>query len=63
MHKALGTRENSITTVIKEFADPVRHGNWLGCKPTTTAQRNEMLVLTRDILDRYLRYRAGTTGS
>ena len=54
MHAALGTSRQRIEAAIKEFADPVRHGNWFSLKPTTSSQRNEMLLLTRDALDRYL---------
>lgn len=55
MHAALGTSRRQIEAVVKEFADPVRHGNWFSLKPTTSGQRNEMLLVTRDALDRYLR--------
>jgi len=60
MHTALGTSRQTIEAVVKDFADQVRHGNWFSFRPTTSAQRNEMLLLTRDILDRYLRH-AGTS--
>jgi len=56
MHAALGTDRQGITTTIKEFADPVRHGNWVKAKPTDRFIRWRMLVLTRDILVRYLDY-------
>lgn len=55
LHQALGTTHEEIDAVVKDFADPVRHGNWSEFKPTTADDRNKMLQLTRDILARYLR--------
>lgn len=54
MHAALGTDRASITSVIKDYADPVRHGNWINAKPTNRLLRWKMLELTRDILRKYL---------
>jgi hypothetical protein len=54
MHQALNTCRDAITTTIKNFADPIRHGNWASAKTTTANQRWEMLVLTREILRKYL---------
>jgi len=54
MHEALGTNQQLITTTIKQYADPVRHGNWVNAKPTDKFIRWRMLSLTRDILKRYL---------
>ena len=28
MHTALGTDRTAITSTIKDYADPIRHGNW-----------------------------------
>lgn len=56
MHAALGTDRTAITATVKVFADPVRHGNWLGAKPTNAVERWQMLSLTRDVLVRYLDY-------
>jgi hypothetical protein len=56
MHRVLRTDRDQITVVIKDFADPVRHGNWAAARVTNGAQRLAMLVLTRDILARYLDY-------
>jgi hypothetical protein len=56
MHAALGTEEETITKVVKVYADPVRHGNWAAAKATDTSTRMQMLSLTRDILNRYLDY-------
>jgi len=56
MHAALGSNRDEITTTIKHFADPVRHGNWLNAKPTNKFERWKMLSLTRDILVKYLDY-------
>jgi hypothetical protein len=56
MHAALQTDRSIIDDQIKGFADPIRHGNWGAARPTTAAQRNAMLVLTRDILYRYLEH-------
>lgn len=33
-HKVLGTDRNSITSVVKDYADPMRHGSWIEAKPT-----------------------------
>lgn len=54
MHTALGTNRDAIISTIKEYADPVRHGNWIDAKPTDKFIRWRMLVMTRDILMRYL---------
>ena len=54
MHKALGTSRDEITTTIKDFADPIRHGSWPAMRSTDNALRWKMLILTRDILRRYL---------
>ena len=61
MHAALGSNRDAITTTVKDFADPVRHGNWLNAKPTNKFERWKMLSLTRDILVRYLDYAQSTT--
>jgi hypothetical protein len=54
MHTTLGTSGDAITSVVKTFADPVRHGNWLDAKPTDSKTRWEMLKLTRDVLTKYI---------
>src|SRR5215510_807843 len=54
MHETLGTDKHTITKTIKEFADPIRHGNWINAKRTDKFVRWEMLALTRDILVKYL---------
>lgn len=54
MHAALDTSRTEIDEKIKLFADPVRHGNWSQFRSTNAAQRNGMLVLTQDVLRRYL---------
>jgi hypothetical protein len=56
MHAALGTDRTTITLIIKDYADPVRHGNWVNAKPTNKDERWKMLLLTRDILLKYLDY-------
>ena len=61
MHAALGTDRNSITSTIKQFADPIRHGNWVNAKPTDKFMRWRMLVLTRDILVKYLNHEEPAT--
>jgi hypothetical protein len=55
-HSALGTQRKEIDSVVKDYADPIRHGNWFEQKPTTASQRNAMLLLTRNILHKYLEY-------
>jgi hypothetical protein len=56
MHNALGTDRAMITSTIKEYADPVRHGNWMNARPTDKFVRWRMLALTRDILVKYLNH-------
>ena len=56
MHAALGTDRECITATVKEYADAVRHGNWVRAKPTTGFERWKMLSLTREILTKYLDY-------
>lgn len=56
MHEALGTDRASITSTIKVFADPVRHGNWTEAPRTDLYQRWAMLWLTREILFKYFNY-------
>ena len=56
MHQALNTNREAIITKIKIFSDPIRHGNWAAARPTTGKQRWEMLLLTREILERYIAY-------
>ena len=58
MHSTLGTERTVITSTVKQYADPVRHGNWRGMKPTTAKDRWRMLRLTRDILVKYMDYAA-----
>jgi len=54
MHNALGTDRTSIERTLKDYADPVRHGDWVNAKPTDRFTRWKMLLLTRDILLKYL---------
>lgn len=61
MHQALNTSRDEITTTIKSFADPIRHGNWASAPTTTGKQRWEMLALTRDILEKYLSHATAAT--
>jgi len=56
MHTAIGTERDAITTTVKQYADAVRHGNWVNAKPTNKYERWKMLSLTRDILVKYLDY-------
>ncbi|MCJ7600238.1 MAG: hypothetical protein MUO63_01905 [Desulfobulbaceae bacterium] len=56
MHATLGTERDVITSTVKEYADAVRHGNWVNAKPTNKHERWKMLSLTRDILVKYLDY-------
>lgn len=60
MHQVLNTSRDAITTKIKNFADPTRHGNWASAPTITGKQRWEMLVLTREILEKYLLYAAAS---
>lgn len=54
MHAALGTDRASIAAAIKNYADPVRHGNWINAKPTDKFIRWRMQEMTRNILTKYL---------
>ena len=54
MHSALGTNKATIENTVKDYADPLRHGNWAKGKLTTTSERWDMLCLTRDILVQYM---------
>ena len=56
MHAKLNTSREAIDHTVKDFADAVRHGNWVNAKPTDKFQRWEMLLLTQNILARYLDY-------
>jgi hypothetical protein len=54
MHAALGTDRATIENRVKNFADPVRHGNWIRAPSTTSATRLDMLSCTREVLAKYL---------
>jgi hypothetical protein len=56
MHSALGTDRTTITAIVKDYADPVRHGNWVNAKSTNSHERWMMLLLTRDVLLKYIDY-------
>ncbi len=56
MHSTLATDRNAITSTVKQYADAVRHGNWVNAKQTDKVQRWKMLSLTRDILVKYMDY-------
>ena len=61
MHSTLGTDRTVITNTVKQYADTVRHGNWIRAKPTTKMERWRMLCLARDILVKYMDYAEPTT--
>jgi hypothetical protein len=54
MHAALGTDKIMIDNTVKQFADPIRHGNWGAARQTDSRERWQMLLLTRNILLKYL---------
>ena len=54
MHAALGADRASIDATIKRFVDPVRRGSWIEAPTTDANTRWQMLVLTRDILLKFL---------
>lgn len=56
MHSTLGTDRNAIASTVKQYADAVRHGNWVNAKPTNKTERWKMLFLTRDVLIKYMDY-------
>jgi len=58
MHRSLGTSREEITTHVKEFADPARHGNWIRARATNGEQRTRMLTIARTVLERYLGFAA-----
>lgn len=57
MHAVLGTTRAAIDTEVKAFADPIRHGDWTNLPVTNAQQRLAMLKVTRDVLERYARFR------
>jgi hypothetical protein len=61
MHTALGTDRTAITSIVKDYADPIRHGHWVNAKPTNKHERWQMLLLTREILVKYLDYAESAT--
>ena len=60
MHTALGTKREEIEKTIRDFADPIRHGNWIDARYTDKYSRWQMLVLTREVLLKYLNYESPT---
>jgi hypothetical protein len=60
MHAELSTNKDEIKTIVKDYADPVRHGNWAEAKITDLYIRWKMLLLTRQILVKYLDYKIPT---
>ncbi len=56
MHTNLNTTQLEITSIIKQFADPTRHGNWINAKYTDSGIRWKMLEYTKSVLDKYLTY-------
>lgn len=56
MHSALGTCKEDIILKIKNYADPVRHGNWLEAPGLNNAQRKDMLGYTQSILMKFLKH-------
>lgn len=56
MHRALGTDRESIERTVKPYADPIRHGNWASAKPTDGRTRTAILLLTREVLKKYLEH-------
>lgn len=61
MHEKLGTNALDIKTIIKNYADPIRHGNWIKIKDTNVDIRWEILTYTKNLLDKYLTYCEATT--
>ncbi len=60
MHAILGTTRDDIDSVIKPYADPIRHGNWAGFPKNTATQRQAMYELTRNLISRYMRIKPAT---
>ena len=56
MHSALGTDRNTIDNMVKQYADPMRHGNWSKAMPITLQKHHEMLRLTQNILAKYMNH-------
>lgn len=56
MHSALGTDRHAITNTVKNYADAVRHGDWVNAKTTNKHERWAMLSLTREILLKYMEH-------
>lgn len=56
LNSVLGTDEDTIKRVVKNFSDPIRHGNWVELTQMTWDQRTAMLLFTRDVLIKYMKY-------
>lgn len=56
MHTAIGTDQPTIEDTVKKFADPIRHGNWIEAPTTNKKERWKMLLFTRDILIKFMKY-------
>lgn len=54
MHEALGTSKDEITEKVKNYADPVRHGNWVEAQGLNNQKRYEMLDCTHRLLVAFL---------
>jgi len=63
MHQSLKTDKETIKSIVQQYADPARHGNWVNAKPTNKFDRWKMLLLTRDILIKYMNYANKDDGS
>jgi hypothetical protein len=54
LHETLNTSAEEMTSKVTSFAKIVRHGNWNEFKSTNEQQRLDMLLLTREIICRYI---------
>lgn len=56
MHEALNTNKDDIYRLIKFYADPARHGNWVKVPDTDSKIRWDMLEYTRNTLVAFMIY-------
>eukprot|EP01093_Parvamoeba_rugata_P005000 TRINITY_DN1706_c0_g5_i2.p1 TRINITY_DN1706_c0_g5~~TRINITY_DN1706_c0_g5_i2.p1 ORF type:complete len:209 (+),score=12.92 TRINITY_DN1706_c0_g5_i2:104-730(+) len=54
MHKELGTSKEQISSTVKKFADPIRHGSWLEVPQINNEERREILSFTNEVLLKFL---------
>jgi len=56
LRRIVGRTREEFDLTIKQFAHPIRHGNWMENPPPDSAARLAMLTLTRAYLTQYLKF-------